>query len=101
MPAQKLSPPLPPKTETAQRPTAPVPRKETARIGDSPMKATVKLSAIQPTPVPTVGVVRTARLPVATPPPVGLVESVPAAFCWALVGVSALTLLIQLWTYFS
>ncbi|HEY1582026.1 MAG TPA: hypothetical protein VGF73_02880 [Chthoniobacterales bacterium] len=82
------------------------PRKETARIGalpDSPMKATVKLSPLQPTSTPPAGVIRTAPAApvVANQPATGLVESVPLTFCWALLGISAVTFLIQLWTYFS
>jgi hypothetical protein len=79
------------------------PRKETARIGptpDSPMKATVRLGNVQPASVPSAGVIRTAPPLVASPPPAGLVESVPLQLCWALLGLSALALLIQLWTYF-
>jgi hypothetical protein len=72
-------------------------RKETARIGatlHSPIKATVRLTPIQPpsAPPPTA---------VANQPAPGLLESVPMPFCWALLGVSTVTLLIQLWTYFS
>ena len=80
------------------------PREETARIvsaPDSPMKATVKLGTTQPPSAPPISSIRTAPPAVAPVPPVALVESVPATFCWALLGVSALTLLIQLWTYFS
>lgn len=65
------------------------------------MKATVKLSA-QPASVPSAAAIRTAPpAAVAHPAPQGLVESVPTQLCWALLGVSALTLIIQLWTYFS
>ncbi|MEP6974035.1 MAG: hypothetical protein ABI787_03965 [Spartobacteria bacterium] len=82
------------------------PRKETARIAvtpDSPMKATVRLSNVPPAGPPAAAVVRTAPLspPVANPPAAGLVESVPTPLYWALLGISALTLLIQLWTYFA
>lgn len=94
----------PPALDTADRASAAGPRKETARVAvtqDSPMKATVRLSNIQPSSAPPGGGMRAAPLSVASPPPAALVESVPATFCWALLGVSALTLLIQLWTYFS
>jgi hypothetical protein len=77
------------------------PRKDTARIADSPMKATVKLSSLQPASVPSAPVIRTAPPAVANPPPQGLAETVPTRLCWALLGISALTLLIQLWTYFA
>lgn len=77
-------------------------RNETGRIADTPMKAAVKLG-VQPGTVPTVPVIWTASLAdaVANPPAQGLVESVPRKLCWALLSVSTLTLLIQIWTYFS
>jgi hypothetical protein len=65
------------------------------------MKAAVKLSNVQPARVPLASAIRTAPPVVANPPPKGLGESVPAQLCWALLGISALTLLIQLWNYFS
>ncbi|MGI8432587.1 MAG: hypothetical protein ACR2MW_09915 [Chthoniobacterales bacterium] len=101
--ATKLPVP-PPRPTVGDRTAAASPRKETARIGatpDSPMKATVRLGTTQPLNIPPVGAIRTMPAPVAPVPPVALVESVPATFCWALLGVSALILLIQLWTYFS
>ena len=79
------------------------PRKEPARVavGPLPMKATVRLSPIQPPSAPAPAVVRSAPPPVANPPASGLVESVPMPFCWALLGGSALVFLIQLWIYLS
>jgi hypothetical protein len=65
------------------------------------MKAAVKLSNVQPASVPLASAIRTAPPVVANPPPKGLGQSVPAQLCWALLGISALTLLIQLWNYFS
>jgi hypothetical protein len=65
------------------------------------MKATVKLSSVQPAGVPSAPVIRSARPAVAVPPPQGLVETVPTQLCWVLLGISALILLIQLWTYFA
>jgi hypothetical protein len=65
------------------------------------MKATVRLSPIPPARISPAGIVRPSPVPVASPRPAGLVEGIPTAFCWALLGVSGLTLLIQLWTYFS
>jgi hypothetical protein len=29
------------------------------------------------------------------------IDAIPISFCWALVGISAVTLLIQLWTYLA
>jgi hypothetical protein len=105
-PPSPLAPGLPSAISPGENRSASTsPRKETARIGptpDTPMKATVKLSGPAPSSAPPAGVIRTAPPPaVATTPPAGLVESVPMPLCWALVGISALTLLLQLWTYFS
>lgn len=80
------------------------PRKETARIASTPeipMKATVRLSAGAPSSSAPAGVIRTAPVQVANVPTAGLVESVPMPICWALLGISALTLLIQIWTYLA
>jgi hypothetical protein len=76
-------------------------RKETARVTDSPMKATVKLGSVQPAGGAPGPILRTGLPAVANPPPRGLIESVPTQLCWALLVISAFTLLIQLWTYFS
>ena len=104
-PATPQRPGIPsPAPDVADHGSAAGPRKETARVAstpDSPMKATVRLSNVQPSSAPPGGVMRAPPLPVASLPPAALVEPVPATFCWALLGVSALTLLIQLWTYFS
>jgi hypothetical protein len=80
------------------------PEKETARIPlslEKPMKATVRLTTAPPTAIPPAEIFRSAPLPVASPAPRGLVDSIPTAVCWALLSVSVLALLIQLWTYFS
>jgi hypothetical protein len=76
-------------------------RKETARIVHSPTKPIEKLSGVQPARAQSAPFIRPAPPQVANPPSRGLVESVPTQLCWALLGISALTLLIQLWTYFS
>jgi hypothetical protein len=79
------------------------PRKETAGIAvtpESPMKATVKLSSVQPSNEPPISVIRTAPPSLVKPPP-SLGETISAQFCWALLGISALALLIQLWIYSS
>ena len=103
-------PPAPPKPGLPQMKARPDnggaqagPREETTRIGftpDLPMKATVKLSGVQPARAPTASVIRTAPA-VASPPSPRLVESVPTQLCWAMVGTSALALLIQFWIYLS
>jgi hypothetical protein len=76
-------------------------RKETARIADSPMKATVKLGSIQSGSVPASPVIRGAPPAVANPPPPRFLETIPTQLCWMVLGISALILLIQLWTYFA
>jgi hypothetical protein len=75
-------------------------RKETARIADSPMKATVKLGSVQPVSIPAAPFIRSAP-PAAAKPPQRLVETIPTQLCWVLLAISALILLIQLWTYFA
>jgi hypothetical protein len=77
------------------------PRKERVPIADSLTRAAVKPSNVQPASVPLASAIRTASPVVANPPPKGQGESVPAQLCWALLGISALTLLMQLWNYFS
>ncbi len=99
------APPLPVSRGSSSLPT-PGARKETARIGatsETPMKSTVKLTPIAPAPLPSNagGVRTTAPAKVANPGSAGLFASVPTRLCWALLGISALILLIQLWIYFS
>lgn len=77
------------------------PKKETAGRADSLMKAAVKPGSIQPVGVPLPPVIRTGSPAVATASPRGWRASVPAQLCWALLGISVLTLLMQLWNYFS
>jgi neural Wiskott-Aldrich syndrome protein len=123
-PSAGLKPPVPPpapvpksvapplKAASALPGTVPVspspqvgPQKETVRVAplvDSPMKATVKLPPIRTPSAPAAGLIRPAPpTSVANLPKPGLIEAVPMQFCWALLGVSALLLFIQLWTYFS
>jgi hypothetical protein len=64
--------------------------KEIAHVVDAPVKEGIAMSETG----------STKSAPVAKPRPTELVESVPMLFCWALLGVSALLLTIQLWTYF-
>jgi hypothetical protein len=61
-----------------------------------------KIQALSPTPE----TIPIAPLPIASDPEQNLLEdsvmkSIPMLFCWALLGISAATLLIQIWTYFS
>jgi hypothetical protein len=65
------------------------------------MKATVKLGGLQPGDAPTARIIRAVPPAVGGPPLPRLVESVPTQLYWAMVGASALALLIQLWIYSS
>jgi hypothetical protein len=76
-------------------------RKETAGVAGSPVKAAVKLSDVQPAKVPLSPLIRTAPPAVANSPVKGLGALAPVQLCWALLSISALTLLVQLWNYFS
>jgi hypothetical protein len=67
------------------------------------MKATVRLTPIQPPSAPAAPVIRTPPPPASVAKPVTpeLVELVPMAFCWVLLGISALVFVIQFWIYLS
>jgi hypothetical protein len=66
-----------------------------------PAKSTVKMSKTQP--------LITAPEPISEVAPIfvepensgDVIESIPVPLCWALVGISALIFIIQVWTYFS
>jgi hypothetical protein len=77
------------------------PRQETARVADSPRKAAVKPGSVHPGSVPLASIIRAASPSVANSPAKGLGALAPAQLCWALLGISVLTLLVQLWNYFS
>jgi len=77
------------------------PRQETARVADSPLKAAVKPGNVHPGSVPLAPIIRAASPVVANSPAKGLGAIAPAQLCWALLGISVLTLLMQLWNYFS
>jgi len=100
-----------PKKETA-RIAVGIPKKETARITvlpDLPAKSstapTVQMKKTQPL----------SRMPDTAPPsaPINvatavpeperelIIDEIPMSFCWALLGVSAAILIIQIWTYLS
>ena len=98
-PVPLIPPPTPPMA------ASPGPRKETARIAIMPepraAPATVKMSKTQP--------LITAPEPMSETAPISIepehshetIESIPVPLCWALVGISALIFIIQVWTYFS
>jgi hypothetical protein len=64
------------------------------------MKKTQPLVTVPPTAAPT------APLTVAPPPRTttatteSVVDEIPMSFCWALLAVSAVILIIQIWNYF-
>lgn len=84
------------------------PKKETVRLGllSGPPAASVQVKKTQPLP----------RMPEAVPSAMPLniapkrepdfserpaASGIPGSLCWLLLGLSALILLIQIWTYFS
>ena len=77
------------------------PRQETACVGDSPMKSALKPGNVQLGKVPLAPIIRTTSPAVANSPAKGLSSLSPAQLCWALLGISGLTFLLQLWNYFS
>lgn len=101
------APSFEPKKETA-RISVPGPKKETSRI--------TVLPDLPAKPAPTVQMKKTqplSRMPDVVPPsmpvnvatagpePELIFDEVPMPFCWALLGVSAAILIIQIWTYIS
>jgi hypothetical protein len=110
------SPPSPassPKPSTVSHPMAssstgssPEPKKETARIAvlpDPHAKAlpTVQIKKAQPLVTMPEITLQSAPLTVATKDTSATVDAIPMPLCWALLGVSTVTLIIQIWTYFS
>jgi len=65
------------------------------------MTRTVRMAKTQPLMAMPLSAAQAAPLKVADSPPEAIIDSIPTPFCWALLGVSAGTLLIQLWTFFS
>ena len=97
------APPIP--KPVAPAPTSPGPKKETARISmmpePRPAPPTVKMSKTQPLITAPDPGRETAPILIEPPDSTEVMESIPISLCWALVGVSALLFIIQLWTYFS
>jgi hypothetical protein len=65
------------------------------------MKAALKPGSVQPSSVPLAPIFRATSPAVANSPAKGLSALTPAQLCWALLGISVLTLLLQIWNYFS
>ena len=70
------------------------------RAADLPIKAAVQPGNIQ-SAMPLAPVIRSTPPPVAHSPLKGLGALAPARLCWALLGLSLLSLVMQLWNYFS
>lgn len=98
-PVPPMSPPVP-----SIRPL-PGPRKETARIAIIPeaksAPPTVKMSKTQPLITAPEPMTETASIAIEPESANETIESIPVPLCWALVGISALIFIIQVWTYFS
>ncbi|MFL6594746.1 MAG: hypothetical protein ACJ8HQ_04810 [Chthoniobacterales bacterium] len=93
------------------------PKKETARISilpqpTTPRAPTVKMTKTQPLITAPQAAVHSAPVTVAKVPAAtaatrsldryfDLLDSVPLPVCWTIFGISTVTLLIQIWNYFS
>ena len=119
-PAPPAAPPPPPPAATPPAPASEL-KKETARVGapSTPvqMKKTQRVedmpepSAQSSTPVQMKKTQPLVTMPEVTPPPsvpltvtsepAPAVEPIPGPLCWAVLGVSALILIVQIWNYFS
>jgi hypothetical protein len=97
--APKVPPP------PAPVPLGPGPKKETARISVLPVSAaratpSVEMKKTQPLvtmPAPTPQAAPLTVAPGTTQP---IADEIPISVCWALLGVSAVILIIQIWNYF-
>ena len=78
-----------------------MPQQETARVPTRKMTRTVRMAKTQPLMAMPLSAAQATPVKVADSPPEAIIDSIPTPFCWALLGVSAVTFLIQLWTYFS
>jgi len=65
------------------------------------MTRTVRMAKTQPLMAMPLSAAQAAPVKVGDSPPEAIIDAIPTPFCWALLGVSAVTFLIQLWTYFS
>jgi hypothetical protein len=83
------------------------PKKETARITvlpDPPSKPAVEMKKTQPlidlprVEAPATKIIVTSQ---PQPEPAATVDNIPMPLCWALLGASAATLILQIWNYLS
>ena len=82
------------------------PKKETARITILPKpvvapKLAVNMTKTQPLIMRPAGSAPASPITVTTSRPARGFDAIPRAWCWGLLGISALILLIQVWNYFS
>jgi hypothetical protein len=101
--AFKAPTPVPPAPATA--PPLPGPKKETARIAVLPASAakaapSVEMKKTQPIITMPATASQSAPLTLAPTTTESIGDEIPMAFCWALLGVSAVILIIQIWNYF-
>jgi len=112
-PPSNEPPPDPASPVRAVASSAPVPmtthsaKKETARIAvspDPPAKPAVEMKKTQPLiDLPRVEAPAT-KIIVTSPPqpePAATIDTIPMPLCWALLGASAATLILQIWNYLS
>ena len=104
-PAAETPAPSPFPAPPPPAPPSPGPKKETARIEFVPEPRlgaakgmTSKTQPLIMTPAPSA---QGAPVLVAPQDSRAAVDSIPMPLCWALLAVSAITFIIQLWTYFS
>jgi len=77
------------------------PRQETVAVAASPLKGAMKPGNVPRASVPLTPVIRAPSPVVANSPAKGLDALAPVHLCWTLLGISVLSLLSQLWYYFS
>jgi hypothetical protein len=78
------------------------PKKETARIPLMPKPApTVQMKKTQPLVAMPQITPQGASIALAPAEERAMVDAIPMTICWTLLGVSAVILIIQIWTYFS
>ncbi|HEY6111239.1 MAG TPA: hypothetical protein VIV62_01865 [Chthoniobacterales bacterium] len=106
-PSPSAPPPPPPRPPAEPVPSAgPELKKETARVGAAPLPEVkpatpVQMKKTQPlVTMPEVTAPPSVPLTVTSEPPPA-VEPIPAQLCWAVLGVSAVILIVQIWNYFS
>ena len=86
--------------------SSPGPKKETARIAVLPdprpnASPALPMKKNQPLITMPESTSQSARLTVAPKDTSAMVDAIPMPFCWTLLGVSTVILIIQIWNYFS